>query len=501
MSVDIICFGEPLMEFNQIRKGGNYTPAHGGDVSNCAVAAARQGASVGIIAHLGKDTFGDSFMNLWKNERIDTQYVKQSKSAHTGVYFTTKDNSVPTVDYLRTGSASSMFQPSNLSESYIATSKLLHISGIFQALSISACDSVFAAIQQAKAYDVRVSYDPNLREDLWPIERARAVIHATAALCDFFTPSYDDAVSLTGLGEPEEIIKFYHKLGVPVIALTLGATGVLVSTKEETRLIRGHRVKTADETAAGDVFNGAFLSQIIHDYDVFKAAEYANIAASLSVQKYGAVPSIPTYSEVAHAKASAQSSHQKLDMPAEEKTPEVPQPVTNVVKKHISPTANPSTLAVNEPVKKEQNTQTSDTVTEPAKPAIQILKTQPIQFTPKQTTATQKVTPKPTEKPALQVVQPAAKKTIVVAEAAPAPKPKIIMPKAKKPAETVETETVEPPQPKVQKVTLKPKAQTEVEDTAQAEPKPKKAATPKAKKEIKEEKEEPIMRDLFEELL
>ena len=88
MAPELLCLGEPLLEFNQ-RRDGTYLPGHGGDTSNCAIAAARQGASVGYVTHVGADTFGDSFMNLWAEEGVDTTTVRQVKDAHTGVYFVT----------------------------------------------------------------------------------------------------------------------------------------------------------------------------------------------------------------------------------------------------------------------------------------------------------------------------------------------------------------------------------------------------------------------------
>ncbi|HKJ60924.1 MAG TPA: PfkB family carbohydrate kinase, partial [Hyphomicrobiales bacterium] len=58
---DILCLGEPLFEFNQ-QSDGKYLAGHGGDTSNSAIAAARSGANVGMIAHIGADSFGDSFV-------------------------------------------------------------------------------------------------------------------------------------------------------------------------------------------------------------------------------------------------------------------------------------------------------------------------------------------------------------------------------------------------------------------------------------------------------
>jgi 2-dehydro-3-deoxygluconokinase len=68
--LDIIAMGEPLMEFSQVERGGDavYLPGHGGDSSNCAIAAARQGARCGYLTALGDDAFGRSFLELWDRE-------------------------------------------------------------------------------------------------------------------------------------------------------------------------------------------------------------------------------------------------------------------------------------------------------------------------------------------------------------------------------------------------------------------------------------------------
>ncbi len=67
MITDIISFGEPLFEFNQakgVESGPDYLSGFGGDASNLACSAARQGASVAMLAHLGADVFGDKFVEL-----------------------------------------------------------------------------------------------------------------------------------------------------------------------------------------------------------------------------------------------------------------------------------------------------------------------------------------------------------------------------------------------------------------------------------------------------
>lgn len=297
MQPDIICLGEPLLEFNQ-QPDDRYLPGHGGDTSNCAIAAARQGASVGYVTRIGADAFGDSFLDLWAAEHVDTGRVERDPAAHTGIYFVTHGADGHQFSYFRAGSAASQMTPASLPLDYIRGAKILHVSGISQAISDTAADAVFAAIEAARGAGVRVSYDTNLRLNLWPIDRARAVTHAAMAHCQIALPGLDDAALLTGRDDPDAIADFYLDLGADIVALTLGARGTLVATVNERRRIGGRRVTPVDATAAGDTFDGAFLAELVAGRDAFEAARYANAAAALSTQGYGAVAPMPRRPEV-----------------------------------------------------------------------------------------------------------------------------------------------------------------------------------------------------------
>lgn len=294
---DIICLGEPLMEFNQ-QSDGRYLAGHGGDTSNTAVAAARQGAATGYLTRLGADAFGDSFIELWRQEKVDASFVERDTNAHTGIYFVTHHDAGHRFSYLRAGSAASRMRPEDLPESYIAGAKILHVSGISQAISASAADTVFAAIDIARSNGVRVSYDTNLRLNIWPLDRARAIIHAATALSHIVLPGLDDASQLTGLSQPDAIADFYLCQGAELIALTLGSEGTLVATQQERARIAGRKVRPVDATAAGDTFDGAFLTELAAGRDPFAAARYANAAAALSTLGYGAVAPMPKRSDV-----------------------------------------------------------------------------------------------------------------------------------------------------------------------------------------------------------
>lgn len=294
---EILCMGEPMLEYNQQPVGADgrrlYLEGHGGDTSNAAIAAARSGARAGYVTAVGQDAAGDSLMALWAREGVDTATVRRDPAAPTGLYFVTHHEAGHRFAFHRAGSAASRYGPGDLPEDAIRAARVLHVSGISQAISASACDAVFRAIQVAKAAGVRVSYDTNLRLGLWPAARARAVIHAAIADADIALPSLDDARVLTGLEAPEAIAGFYLRLGCPLVLLKCGAAGVLLATPQGRLRIAPRRVAAVDATGAGDTFAGAFLARTVLGDAPEAAAAYANAAAALSTTGYGAVAPIP----------------------------------------------------------------------------------------------------------------------------------------------------------------------------------------------------------------
>jgi 2-dehydro-3-deoxygluconokinase len=297
---DLVCLGEPLLEFSSQERDGQtfYLQGYGGDTSNCAIAAARQGADVGYVTAVGDDAFGKAFLELWRHEGVDTAGVTVDPHASTGIYFITYREGRHEFSYRRAGSAASRMSPDTLPLETIRSARILHVSGISQAISDSACDAVFAAIAEARAAGAQVSYDTNLRLKLWPLARARAVTHAAMAACDIALPGLEDARQLTGLDDPNAIADFYLKLGPRVVALTMGAEGTLVATPEARETLPVHKVEQIDATAAGDTFDGAFLARLLAGDEVTAAARYANVAAALSTLGYGAVAPMPTAERV-----------------------------------------------------------------------------------------------------------------------------------------------------------------------------------------------------------
>lgn len=294
-SPSIVSFGEPLIEFNRPKEGDGRTwlQGFGGDSQNAAIAAARQGASVGYLTSVGQDWMGDAFLDLWKAEGVDASRVTRHPTAPTGVSFVTHTAAGHKFDYLRKNSAASLMEPEALATDYIIGAKLFHLSAIGQAISGSARAACNAAVDAARQAGVKVSYDTNLRLRLWDLDVARATIHETCRRCDILLPSLDDSQQLTGLSKPDEIADFYLGLGAPMVALKMGSDGALLALPDKRTRIAPYRVEAVDATGAGDTFDGSFLARLLEGDEPEQAARYANVAAALSTTGYGAVAPIP----------------------------------------------------------------------------------------------------------------------------------------------------------------------------------------------------------------
>jgi len=289
--------GEPMLEFNQQPTGPDgrrlYLEGPGGDTSNTAVAAARQGARVAYVTALGRDPAGDRFVELWDAEGVDHSSVRRSDTRPTAVYFVTHGPKGHEFLYYRKDSAAAGIAPEDVPEALIAGAKFLYASGISQAISPSAADAVFHAIAVARRHGVRVAYDTNYRPRLWPVARAAAVIHAALAQADIALPSLEDAQALTGLSGPDAICDFYLRLGPRLVVLKMGASGAMLATPGGRTIIPPFPCAPVDGTGAGDTFCGSFLARTIAGDAPEDAARYAAAAAALKTQGYGAVAPIP----------------------------------------------------------------------------------------------------------------------------------------------------------------------------------------------------------------
>jgi 2-dehydro-3-deoxygluconokinase len=297
MDFDLLCFGEAMMELTALGDG-TYKAGYGGDTSNCAIAAARQGGRTGYVTAVGDDAFGRDLMALWYREGVATRFVRTDPAAPTGLYIVTPSPAGRDFAYYRAGSAASRYTADELPVDALRRTRIVQLSGISQAVGEGPRDAGIALIEAARDAGCEVAYDTNLRLKLWDLARAREVMHAAVARCTIALPSIDDSVVLTGLDDADAIADFYLALGPRIVALKMGAEGALIATDRERWRLAPHPVSPVDATGAGDTFDGAFLSRLAAGDGPVEAGRYAGAAAALTTTGYGAVAPIPTADQV-----------------------------------------------------------------------------------------------------------------------------------------------------------------------------------------------------------
>jgi 2-dehydro-3-deoxygluconokinase len=299
---DVVALGEAMVEFNQTTPGQpQYLQGFGGDTSNAVIAAARAGARSAYLTRVGDDSFGRALLDLWHTEGVDTGAVETDGQAPTGIYFVTHGPQGHEFTYRRAGSAASLMTPQWLqgpAAQVLRAAAILHVSGISLAISASARETVLTAMRLARDAGVRVSLDSNVRLKLWPLEHARATIDEALELTDIFLPSEEDLATLTGLTDADALVDWSHTAGAASVVLKLGADGALASDGASRERIAARRVERVDATGAGDCFGGNLLARLAAGDSLFEAARWANAAASLAVQGFGAVAPLPRPAQV-----------------------------------------------------------------------------------------------------------------------------------------------------------------------------------------------------------
>jgi len=309
---DVVGLGEALIEFNQTVPGqANYRQGLGGDTSNAIIAAARAGVRTAYLGRYGgNDDFGALLLQTWHDEGVDVSAMLADTQANNGLYFVHHSHDGHSFSYARHQSAAARMQPDDLRHGLVERARFLHVSGVSLAISVSACDTVFAAIDRAHSAHTRVCLDANLRLRLWPLARARAILREAIAQCDLFLPGLDDMQLLTGLKHPDAILDWIRQVNTQAtVVLKMGSQGVVLDQAgASTRTaIAAYPVQAIDATGAGDCFAGNLLARLCAGDDWPQACRYASAAAALSTTGYGAIAPLPRPEQVV-ALLAAQAS-------------------------------------------------------------------------------------------------------------------------------------------------------------------------------------------------
>jgi fructokinase len=309
---DVTALGEMLIDFTM--QGRNqqgqrvFAQNAGGAPANVAAAIAKLGAKTAFIGKAGNDMHG-----RFLKETLESCGIDNSGFTLSDEYFTTlafvdvKPDGEREFSFARNHGADKMLSEKDIPLELISSSRVLHIGSI--SLTDEPCRSAtLYAIKYAKENGVIVSYDPNYRASLWNSEsEAVKQMRSMVSYADVMKISEEETVLLTGESDYEKAADILLEQGVKLAAITLGKNGAYVKNKNGGKIVKGFKNKALDATGAGDAFWGGFLFCLAKSgkspervtlEDAVYFADFGNAVASVCVEKYGAIPAMPTMEQV-----------------------------------------------------------------------------------------------------------------------------------------------------------------------------------------------------------
>ena len=269
--------------------GGSFFTARGGKGANQAVAAARAGGSVSLVACVGDDTLGDETLASLAANGVALHGVRRVTGARSGVALILVDDAGENCIAVAPG-ANALLAPDDIP----AIIERMSPNDVLVVQLETPIESVVAAVRAARRAGARVILNPAPARDL-PAELLREI--------SVLTPNKAEAARLAGMPsgealEPESVASALLHRGVGAVVITLGAAGAYVATAELRELIPGHQVDARDTTGAGDVFTGALSVALAEGATLGAAVRFANAAAAISVTRDGAQPAAPYRAEI-----------------------------------------------------------------------------------------------------------------------------------------------------------------------------------------------------------
>jgi len=311
-NIQITALGEILIDYTPLPDSDAgmsvFEQNPGGAPANVLTCAAKLGRRTAFIGKVGDDIQGRFLVDTLKKTGIDTRALRVD-----GRYFTTlafvklAENGERSFSFARKPGADTQLSSEELDQELISHSDILH----FGSLSLTdepARGATMEAVRLARQSGAMIAYDPNYRPLLWANkEEAMEQMRSPLPLVDFLKVSDDEVELLTDCADPRVGAEKLVKLGLRCAVVTIGNQGALVSTKDGSVMVPGFPTKAVDTTGAGDSFWGGFLTRISESgktldqltfQDFQSCARFGNAAASLCVEKRGAMPAMPSRENV-----------------------------------------------------------------------------------------------------------------------------------------------------------------------------------------------------------
>jgi len=312
MMNQITALGELLIDFTESGASASgmklFERNPGGAVANVLAAVTRLGGKTAFIGKVGNDMHGHFLKETLDQAGIDTRGLVISDAFFTTLAFVAlSESGERTFSFARKPGADTQLAVEEVDESLLKSTEVFHV-GSLSLTDEPARSATHLAIRIAKAAGAVISYDPNYRASLWPdVETAKARMRELLPYVDVMKLSDEETMLLTDQPEPEQAAAALNAMGISCVAVTLGKKGALVSIDGKSTMVASYPPKALDTTGAGDAFWGGFLSRMLalkkrpNALSLAEAADCANwgnAVATCCVQKRGAIPAMPTQTEV-----------------------------------------------------------------------------------------------------------------------------------------------------------------------------------------------------------
>lgn len=302
---DVITIGDAMIAFSPSSTGPlkfvqSFERKIGGAELNVAIGCARLGLSSGWISRLGKDEFGQHIKTFARGEGIDTTEVDLVDGYATSLLFKElMASGAGRTLYYRKPSPTETLRPEDLKPDYFKQANILHLTGIFPALSETNVEVTKRAIELAKEHNVKVAFDPNIRLRLWSKEEARNTLLPLLKDVDILLAGDDELQLLLGTNDPAEMIKQTSEMGIEYTVIKRGDNGSIGHYNGETIIAKAvPATKVIDTVGAGDGFDAGFLYGYIQGWPLEKMLTFANAIGSMVVEVIGDNEGLPYLEEV-----------------------------------------------------------------------------------------------------------------------------------------------------------------------------------------------------------
>lgn len=296
----VLTFGEALVGYASsepdLRSANRFSRFAGGADLNVAVGLVRLGVGAVWASVLGDDAHGDYLADTVAGLGVQPEVVRAA--GPTALMFKAGGgDGDPEVVQVRADTAFARYADTALTDPLLAMNGIdhLHLTGIVLGISPVARAAALTLLDAALAAGKTVSFDPNLRLNLWPDrDEMRQVLAMVAARSTVVLPGLAEARLLTGCGSPEAIAEAYLAAGATEVVLKLGAAGAQAFTAEESARSRAFDVTPIDTVGAGDGFAAGYLAGASLQHRLDQAAA----VGALVTTRRGDLAAMPSRVEV-----------------------------------------------------------------------------------------------------------------------------------------------------------------------------------------------------------